>query len=52
MTKLSGAEDDDELERCKRREKPEETPLRGQTRKGISREGGTKGGKPADAPDD
>jgi hypothetical protein len=47
-----GFQADDDDERCKRREKPEETALRRQTRKGRSREGGTKGGTTADAPDD
>ena len=47
-----GFQADDDDERCKRREKPEETALRRQTRKGRSREGGTQGGKTADAPDD
>ena len=47
-----GFQADDDDERCKRREKPKETALRRQTRKGRSREGGTQGGKTADAPDD
>ena len=47
-----GFQADDDNERCKRREKPKETALRRQTRKGRSREGGTQGGKTADAPND
>ena len=47
-----GFQVDDDNERCKRREKPEETALRRQTRKGRTREGGTQGGKTADPPDD
>ena len=43
---------DDDDERCKRREKPEETALRRQTRKGRTREGGTQGGRTPDPPDD
>ena len=47
-----GFQADDDDERCKRREKPEETALKRQARKGRTREGGTQGGKTADAPDD
>ena len=47
-----GFQADDDDERCKRREKPEETALKRQARKGRMREGGTQGGKTADAPDD
>ena len=44
----TGVQADDDGERCKRREKPEETALRRQTRKGRTQEGGTQGGKTAD----
>ena len=47
-----GFQADDDDERCKRREKLEETALKRQARKGRTREGGTQGGKTADAPDD
>ena len=47
-----GFQADDDDERCKRREKPEETALKRQARKGRTREGGTQGGKTAEAPDD
>ena len=47
-----GFQADDDDERCKRHEGPEETAWKRQTRKERSREGGTQGGKTADAPDD
>ena len=47
-----GFQADDDDERCTRREKPEETALKRQARTGRAREGGTQGGKTADAPDD
>ena len=47
-----GPNRDDDDGRCKRREKPEAAALRRQNLKGRTREGGTQGGKRADAPDD
>ena len=47
-----GFQTDDDDERCKRREKSEETALTRQTRKGRTREGRTHGGKAANPPDD
>ena len=46
-----GPQADDGDERYKRREQPEETALRRQTRKGITREGATQGGKTATTDD-
>ena len=47
-----GAQEDDDEERCKRREKTEATALRRSARKGRSREAGTQEGKLSDPPDD
>ena len=47
-----GPQEEDDEERCKRREKPEATALRRSARKGRSREAGTQEGKILDPPDD